>query len=143
MKYLQLTVSRYLGTEEVDGKLKNRHVTFLYFGKQNTNVEVIEEALEDVPGPSTLSNPRAVMLGVNKDIPAVAYDLHNPQLRRARAEIMQKHGEEVAKQNFVEWLPHISHITMEEVKERNLENIEVSGVEANDGTWKYDLLSLK
>ena len=139
VKYLQLKLTKDLGTAEVNGETKHRHVTFLYFGKELASLSTVKTALEGIPGPTFLSNPRPVLMGAKKDIPAVAYDINNTELKQARLDIMQKHGKEVSTQNFKDWLPHISYMTMEEVEQRKLQHLLVVGVEANDQSWAMDL----
>lgn len=87
-----------------------------------------------------MCEPSPVKMGKNFDIDAIKYDIldseDNVEVQICRRMLMEKCGQEVEEQNFKEYNPHVSKLTMDAVDKQNLTSLEVIGIESNDGSWK-------
>lgn len=115
------------------------HITFLYFGSYKVDTLWLTEQLKGI-GPFYLCEPSHVKIGKNFDIDAIKYDIldseDNVEVQICRRMLMEKCGQEVEEQNFKEYNPHVSKLTMDAVDKQNLTSLEVIGIESNDGSWK-------
>jgi len=136
IKYLRLILDRRIFLE---GQQAEGHVTFLYFGKYKVDTELLEKVLKGIK-PFNLSDPSPEKMGKNFDIDAIKYKLCTEEkyteINTIRGCLMRICGPEVEEQNFPDYNPHVTGLTMEGISKQNLGSLLVCGIESNDGQWK-------
>ena len=136
IKYLRLILDRRIFLE---GHQTEGHVTFLYFGKYKVDTELLEKVLKGI-NPFCLMGAFPAKMGKDLDIDAIAYDFCSDeeciQINTIRGCLMRICGPEVEEQNFPLYNPHVTGLTMDDVNKQMLKDLNVCGVESNDGQWK-------
>jgi len=135
MKYLKLkTVEELPQFTTKDGKVKQGHITFAYFGDVVVNEGFMTTNFSGLSS-FLLRKKCADKFGKNKDIPVVVYEvptMHDEhKLHDTRYQLLQAYSD-LLDQNFSNWNPHISSVDFAESPDL----IHVVGIESDDGTFR-------
>ncbi len=134
-RYLKLKTLEKLPetqTQTKDGKIKQSHITFTYFGETKVNEQVLSFLLSEIK-PFVLKKIKSDLFGKNKDIPVIVYENNNIKIHDIRLQILQTFN--LLDQNFTNWSPHISSVDFNE----SPDEINVIGIEADDLSFSQDL----
>jgi hypothetical protein len=127
MKYLKLITEPQLP--------EGKHITFAYFGQTSVSQSQITKYLSEIEV-FNLTDPKNDMFGPNNDIPCVTFNKDNSVISAVstiRKNMLLSLGTQISDQNRLEWAPHISNVTLDEMM--GFDNYKVIGVKSNDGLF--------
>jgi hypothetical protein len=132
MKYLKLKTNVDLPHFIKDEKIKQSHITFVYFGQLEISEEFLTTIFKELK-PFVLKKVRIDKFGKDNDISVVVYEItdknRNKELHDVRLQLLDTYN--LLDQNFTNWNPHISSVDFESSPEL----IDVIGIESDDFTF--------